>query len=214
MSSINLNKDSVSVKYLCAKDKHLAKVIQMIGPIEYQIPENSYDFLVHEIIGQMLSNKVDDLMTNRLRKLCHEQLTPKAVTRLSDDDIFGIGISHSKVNYIRNLTSAIQDQTIDFSRYPAMSDQAVIDDLTQIKGIGQWSAKMYLMFCLDRPDILPYEDIAFLQGYGWVYKTDNYDKKLVQKKCRKWHPYSSIAARYLYRALDQGLTKQTFHLYK
>nr|DAO73628.1 MAG TPA: 3-methyladenine DNA glycosylase [Caudoviricetes sp.] len=73
---------------------------------------------------------------------------------------------------------------------------------------------MYLIFCLNRQDILPYEDVAFLQGYRWAYKTDDCSPSSIQKRCKKWKPYSSIASRYMYRALDTGLTKMEFHLYK
>lgn len=82
----------------------------------------------------------------------------------------------------------------------------------QIKSIG--TAKMYLIFVLNRQNVLPVEDVAFLQSYKWLYKTDDISKDSVMKKCKKWSPYSSIAARYLYRALDTGLTKNEFYLYK
>jgi DNA-3-methyladenine glycosylase II len=73
---------------------------------------------------------------------------------------------------------------------------------------------MYLIFVLNRPDVLPVEDTAFLQGYGWAYKTNDYATAAIFAKCKKWKPYSSIAARFLYRALDNGLTKEEFHLFK
>ena len=73
---------------------------------------------------------------------------------------------------------------------------------------------MYLIFVLDRQDILPTNDAAFLQAYQWLYKTTDIRENEIKKKCKKWKPYSSIASRYLYRALDSGLTKQEFHLYK
>ena len=95
-----------------------------------------------------------------------------------------------------------------------MTDDEVMRKLTSIRGIGNWSAKMYLIFALDRKDILPYEDTAFLQAYSWLYKTNDYSPEAVKKRCKKWKPYSSIAARYMYRALDMGLTKREFHLYK
>ncbi|MCC8014242.1 MAG: hypothetical protein LIO87_03520 [Eubacterium sp.] len=84
----------------------------------------------------------------------------------------------------------------------------------KILGIGKWTAKMYLIFVLDCPDVLPVEDAAFLQAYKWLYKTEDCSEKSVYKKCKKWKPYSSIAARYLYRALDMGYTKKEFHLFK
>lgn len=88
----------------------------------------------------------------------------------------------------------------------------VINELAKLRGIGIWTAKMYLIFVLDRQDILPYEDIAFLQGYKWAYKTNDTSPEAVKKKCKKWRPYSSIAARFYYRALDMGYTKGEFHL--
>ena len=95
-----------------------------------------------------------------------------------------------------------------------MSDEAVIKKLTALRGIGMWTAKMYLIFVLDRQDVLPFEDGAFLQSYRWLYKTTDIAPVSVKKKCAKWKPYSSIAARYLYRVLDLGLTREEFHLFK
>lgn len=210
-----LDTNSPEIKYLCDKDKHLAKVIKMIGPLEYHLVDDGYAFLISQIIGQMLSNKVADVLTNRLAQNCSgQQISVSAIDQLSDDQIHALGLSRPKVGYIRNLTDAIKLGAVDFEQYHSMTDQEVIKSLTSVKGIGNWSAKMYLLFALDRPDILPFEDLAFLQGYSWVYKTDDYHAKLVQKKCQKWHPYASIAARYMYKALDTGLTKEPFHLFK
>ncbi|MDT6981327.1 DNA-3-methyladenine glycosylase 2 family protein [Levilactobacillus zymae] len=209
-----LDGQSPAIQYLQTKDKHLGKAIQMVGPLEYRLADNGYGFLVSQIIGQMLSNKVAAVLTQRLLDQCAGPLTAPTIAQLSDATIRGIGISHSKVGYIRNLTTAVLNQTVDFDRYATLPDATIMQELTAVKGIGRWSAKMYLIFALDRPNILPYEDVAFLQGYGWVYKTTDYTARAVQKKCHKWQPYSSIAARYLYVALDRGLTKTPFHLFK
>jgi len=210
----HLDEDSPAIKYLSAKDKHLAKVIQMLGPLEYQTIDDDYAFLVSEIIEQMLSKKVAAVLNNRLRADCQGTISVESIENLSDEKIQAVGLSHSKVTYIRNLTAAIENNSVNFEKYHIMTDNEVMKSLTTIKGIGTWSAKMYLIFALDRQDILPFEDVAFLQGYGWVYKTKDYRAHLVQKKCQKWHPYASIAARYMYRALDTGLTKEPFHLFK
>lgn len=155
-----------------------------------------------------------DVLTDRLRTTCGGTISVKNISKLTDQQIRAVGMSASKVKYLRNLVSAINHGTVDFEQYETMTDQKVIQSLTSVKGIGNWSAKMYLIFSLDCRDILPFEDVAFLQGYGWVYKTDDYSPKMVQKKCHKWHPYTSIAARYMYKALDSGLTKEPFHLFK
>lgn len=209
-----LNQNTASVLYLCRKDKRLAKVIAMVGEITYQTYTDSYAFLVQQIIGQMLSNKAADKICKRLEDLCGNRITLESIQALSDEQIKSVGTSASKVSYIRCLTKAVLDKQIIFEEFPDMTDQEIVKKLTLIRGIGKWSAKMYLIFVLDRQDVLPLEDAAFLQGYQWMYKIKDMKSENIEKRCKKWSPYASIAARYLYRALDMGLTKEEFHLYK
>lgn len=212
---ITLNMETPSIQYLCGKDRRLAKVISMVGEIEYALhTEDAYSFLVHEIIEQMLSVKAGAKIYGRLEALCGGIITPDAVNALSDEQIRSVGTSGSKVSYIRSLTNAVENRDLVFDELITMPDERVIKTLTAIRGIGKWSAKMYLIFALDRQDILPTEDVAFLQSYEWLYKTKDRSEETVKKKCKKWSPYSSIAARYLYRALDMGLTREEFHLFK
>ena len=212
---ITLDMDTPSVQYLCKQDKRLAKIIEMVGPISYVTHEKEiYSFLVHEIIEQMLSVKAGQKIFNRLEVLCGGKVTPEQVSALSDTQLRSTGTSNAKVEYIRNITNAIADGTLDFKSINGLSDEEIIKSLTKIRGIGKWTAKMYLMFVLDRPDILPVEDGAFLQVYRWMYKTEDCREKTVYKKCNKWKPYSSTASRFCYRALDAGMTKDEFHLRK
>lgn len=213
-NTITLTLESESIQYLCKKDKRLAKVISTIGPISYLPYEDGYAFLVHEIIEQMLSVKAGAKIYARLENLCVGEITPDVINGLSDEEIRSIGTSAAKVSYIRSLTQAIASGALDLALLPELDDKSVIKQLTAIKGIGNWTAKMYLIFVLDRQDILPTEDVAFLQAYKWLYKTTDRSPASITNKCTKWKPYSSIAARYLYRALDSGLTKTEFHLYK
>lgn len=212
---ITLNMNTPSVQYLCRKDKRLAKVISLVGPITYMSHEAApYAFLIHEIIEQMLSVKAGAKIYGRLEDLCNGTVTPEAVNALSDEQIKSIGTANSKVAYIRNITNTVLSGELDFEELTLLPDEAVYEKLLVLKGIGKWTAKMYLIFVLNRQDVLPYEDVAFLQAYEWMYKTNDRSRESVRKKCKKWSPYSSIAARYLYRALDSGLTKNEFHLYK
>lgn len=212
---ITLDINSPPVRYLCKKDKRLAKVVCMVGPITYTMYEDEpYAFLIHEIIEQMLSVKAGNKIFKRFTKLCGGTISPEIVSSLTDEQIKSTGTSINKVRCIRSLTDAIITESISLNTFQDYQDEDVIKDLTSIKGIGQWTAKMFLIFVLNRNDILPYEDVAFLQSYQWLYKTNIIDKASVEKKCKKWKPYSSIAARYMYRALDIGLTKEEFHLYQ
>lgn len=212
---VTLDMEHPAVQYLCQKDKRLAKVIKMVGPITYAPHhEEIYSFLIHEIIEQMLSIKAGQKIYHRLENLCDGNVTPERVNNLSDNEIHAIGTSSSKVKCIRGVTEAVLCGDLDFTKMESQSDEDVIGTLTKLHGIGNWTAKMFLIFVLNRPDILPVEDGAFLQTYRWVYKTDDCSPDAVYKKCRKWKPYSSIASRFFYRALDAGMTKKEFHLFK
>ena len=210
-----LNHKSPEVQYLQKKDKRLAKLISMVGEIRYEPHDgNSYAFMVHEIIEQMLSVKAGQKIYGRLENLCEGEITPERIEALSDEQIKATGTSTAKVEYIRNITKAVHDGVLDDERLSRLSDADVIRELTSIRGIGKWTAKMYLMFVLDRPDLLPVEDGAFLQVYRWLYKTNDCSEKSVYKRCKKWSPYSTTASRFFYRALDAGFTKKEFHLFK
>ena len=211
---ITLDMNTPSVQYLCRKDKRLAKVISMVGTITYSPYTDGYAFLVHEIIEQMLSMKAGQKIYARLVDLCGDSISPQSVANLSDDEIRSIGTSKSKVEYIRNVTNVIMSDDLVLANLAEQTDSEVTATLTRIRGIGNWTAKMYLIFVLNRPDVLPWEDGAFLQSYRWMYKTNDSSQKSVEQKCQKWKPYSSVAARFLYRALDMEFTKLDFHLFK
>ena len=212
---VTLDMNTPSVQYLCKKDKRLAKVISLIGPITYSSHiENTYAFLVHEIIEQMLSVKAGQKIFSRLEVMCDGKVTAENVNTLTDEHLRETGTSSSKVRAIREITDALLSGNLDFERLRFLPDDDVINQLSAFHGIGKWTAKMFLIFVLDRPDVLPVEDGAFLQSYRWLYKTDDVSMESIKKKCKKWRPYSSYAARYMYRALDSGLTKEPFHLYK
>lgn len=174
---ITLNEESKAIQYLCKKDKRLAKVISMVGPINYCPYEDGFAFLVHEIIEQMLSIKAGAKIYARLEDLCNGKISVEAIDLRTDEQIRSIGTSSSKVAYIHGATEAVKSGIIDFSTLSLMNDTDVMKNLTSLKGIGNWTAKMYLLFVLDRPDILPTEDVAFLQAYEWLYKTKDRSKK-------------------------------------
>lgn len=210
-----LNSSCDSVQYLSNKDKRLKQVFEMVGEISYSpYSDDSYIFLLDTIIGQMLSNKVADIISKRVHDLCNNVVTPKAIDDLSIETLRSVGVSYSKINYIQNLTNAIINNELILKDLPYEDDSTVFKKITSIRGLGSWSAKMYLIFVLNRQDVLPYEDGAFLQSYMWLYNTTDIKPNSIKKKCQKWSPYSSIVARYLYKALDYGYTKEKFKFKK
>lgn len=145
---ITLNTDSPEIQHLCKVDKRLDKVISMVGAISYQLYADPYDFLIHEIIEQMLSVKSGYVIYSRLEKLCDGKIIPEVVGALTIKEIRSIGTSYSKADYIKSLTHSVMSGEIDFEAFKAMSDEEVIKHLTNLKGIGMWTAHMYLIFVL------------------------------------------------------------------
>lgn len=202
-----LNHNSESVQHLIACDNLLAQVIDKIGTITYTLADDPYVFLVEHIVGQMLSNKVAGIICNRLYEICGGTISPETIAGLSNEELMSVGVSRPKAQYIRRLTEVVNNHEFDFKELQELSDEEVIDRLTTLRGIGKWTSKMYLIFLLNREDVLPFEDGAFLQAYKWLYRTDKISRTSIEEKCLVWKPYSSIAARFLYKALDKGLTK-------
>jgi len=142
----------------------------------------------------MLSKKAGKSIFRHLSEICEGTVTAESITCLTDEEIKSSGISKSKVKFIRELTRAVSDGSLNFEHISELDDESALKQFMKIYGIGRWSAKMYLIFVLNRPDILPFEDAAFLQVYDWMYKTEDNAPASVIKKFQKWKPYSSIAA--------------------
>ena len=211
-NTVLLTVDNPAILHLKKRDKRLEMLINYIGDIECHEHLDAFAFIVEEIVGQMLSNKVADVISDRLYGICSGSLTVDALSNKTIDDLRAIGLSTAKSQYILNFTETVRTGQVDLEQLSHLSDAEIMARLMAIRGIGSWTAKMYLLFALKRPDILPYEDGAFLQSFMWLYCCkEKPSRNYIEQKCRKWKPYSSVAARYLYRALDMGLTKIPFH---
>ena len=198
-----------AVEHLISADSRLKKVIESVGELQiYKYGSSDVlIFLVREIVGQMISSGVKKLIFQRLLDLCNNNITPETLNNLTVEQLHEIGLSNAKSNYILNLAHLVSVKAIDFDYINSLNDDEALNELVKIKGIGKWTAKMYLIFFLQRENILPYEDGAFLQAYKWLYNTKNVTPESISRKCKKWKPYQSIGARYMYQALDRGLTK-------
>ena len=197
-----------AIIHLKAACPRLSRLIDEIGALEIHEQTDSFLFLTREIVGQMVSAAVKKIMFERLTTLCDGRITANNVLEHDVTELRGIGLSKAKSMSIMTLAQKVKDGEIDFDKMKDMPDDEVLKELTSLKGIGNWTAKMYLLFFLQRDDVLPYEDGAFLQAYRWLYHTKRCKQKSIERRCRKWKPYTSIGARYLYFALDSGLTKR------
>lgn len=193
-----------AVSILKKRDKKLAWLIERVGLLSHTDHKDDFLFFIEQVIGQMLSIQVADVITRRLVNLCQGEITTGAICSLSVDELKKTGISLRKAECIRQIAFMVENDSLNFGKLKELSDTEIIKSLTAIKGIGSWTAKMYL-YKINRPDVLPYEDATFLAAYKWLYHTRNVKPEAVKRRCRKWSPYSSVAAMYLYAAFDRKL---------
>lgn len=207
------NINSPEICYLCAADNRLAHVINSLGSLEYKTVDDPFCFLAETIIGQMLSARVADVIAARLNNLCGGSVTPGAIMTLHEEALTGIGLSRAKAAAVRSLAQTAAQSPDFLDRLKMLPDDAVQKELTSLRGIGSWTAKMYLLFVLQRPDVLPYEDGALQQAFRWLYATEDAGRAAIEAQAAAWRPFASLASRYLYRALDSGLTKSDISLF-
>jgi DNA-3-methyladenine glycosylase II len=215
MRKIVIDSNSESIKYLVDNDDKFQVLYRLVGKISYQLNNKPFAFIVETIIGQMLSNKVADIFVDRLIKICYTgNIDVASIQKLSIAELRSIGISCKKAQYILDFSMNYNPMDYSLKKLSLLTNEKIIKQVTAHKGLGIWSAKMFLLFVLDRKDILPYEDVAFLQAFVWYYGLSSIPKvEEIKAICHKWAPYTSVAARYLYKALDSGFTKCPFVSY-
>jgi len=166
------------------------------GPAEFSS-------LAEAIVYQQLNGKAAVTIFNRFAALAGEPLTPEGILKLSDEQLRSVGLSKQKSAYLKDLSAKTAAGLLDFARLPELSDDEVIQHLTQVKGIGVWTAHMFLMFSLRRPNVLPTGDYGVQMAIKKHYKKRKLPKpKDIEKIARAWEPYRSVACWYMWRSLD------------
>lgn len=193
-------------RILLRRDPVLAVLIRRHGQCGLAAAQRADHFsaLVRAITGQQLSTKAATTIYNRLVALTPGGvLTPGALTTLSDEQLRSVGFSRQKASYIRDLAARVSSGALDLSALESMEDEAVIKALVQVKGIGRWSAEMFLMFRLHRPDVLPVDDLGIVNAIQRVYRLRKKPRPdRIRKIGESWRPYRSVASWYLWRSLD------------
>jgi 3-methyladenine DNA glycosylase/8-oxoguanine DNA glycosylase len=192
-----------AVNHLKKADPILCAIIERVGPcrMEFGVPE--FSSLAEAIVYQQLNGKAAVTIFNRFAALAGDPLTPAGILKLSDEQLRGVGLSKQKSAYLKDLSAKTSSGLLDFAKLPQLSDEEVINHLTQVKGIGEWTAHMFLMFSLRRPDVLPTGDYGVQVAMKKHYKKRKLPKPDVMEKiARSWVPYRSIACWYMWRSLD------------
>lgn len=185
------------INYLKRKDKRLASAIDAIGHIERKLDDNLFAAVVRHIVGQQISSKAQATVWERLEARLKD-VTPAAVHAASAQELQALGMSLRKAEYIKDFADKIVSGDFDLQAVEQMSDAEAITALSSLKGIGKWTAEMILLFCLQRPDILSYDDLAIQRGLRMLYHHRKITRELFNKYQKRYSPYGSTAAIYLW----------------
>jgi DNA-3-methyladenine glycosylase II len=200
---IHKSNHGLATRHLKKSDPVLAAIIERIGPCSMQFGDPTFHTLAESILYQQLNGKAAATIFDRFTALAGDPLTPAAILKLTDAEMRGVGLSRQKTSYLRDLAEKTAAGLLEFERMTEMSEEEVIAHLTQVKGVGVWTAHMFLMFTLQRPDILPVGDYGVQAAIKKHYKKRKWPKPAVMLKIAKpWAPYRSIACWYLWRSLD------------
>jgi len=192
-----------AVNHLKKSDPVLRAIIERVGPcrMEYGVPE--FSSVAEAIVYQQLNGKAAVTIFNRFAALAGDPLTPEGILKLSDEQLRSVGLSKQKSAYLKDLSTKTAAGLLDFARLPELTDDEVIQHLTQVKGVGVWTAHMFLMFSLRRPNVLPTGDYGVQMAIKKHYKKRKLPKpKDMEKIARSWEPYRSVACWYMWRSLD------------
>ena len=185
------------VDYLKARDRVLGEVIDQVGHVEREVDPDLFSAVVHHIVGQQISTKAQATIWARMRERLGE-VNARTVAAAGTAALQSAGISLRKAEYIQDFAGKVNSGAFDLQRVAALPDSEAIEALVALKGVGVWTAEMILLFCLQRPDILSFDDLAIQRGLRMVYRHRKIDRKLFEKYRRRFSPYGSVASLYLW----------------
>lgn len=197
-------------RHLRKTDPIMRAMIDEVGPFTLRPHRDRFGMLVRSIISQQISVAAAGTIRSRLEQLvAPAKVTPASILRYDADQLRGVGISRRKATYILNLAQKTHDDTVPLRTLGRLSDEDVIGQLTQVKGIGRWTAHMFLIFALGRLDVFPYDDlgvkVAIRDRYGLA---EIPDKPTSLRIARRWRPYASVASWYCWRTIDLGRSRK------
>ena len=193
-----------AVRHIKKHDPRMGDVISAVGPCEIRIDSNGFRMLSRSIVGQQLSTKAAATIWRRFQELVGDKRMPVSrVQKLSHTQLRSVGLSESKSHYIALLAENVASKKLKLRDLKDSTDDQVIQTLTEQKGIGVWTAHMFLMFSFGRPDILPTGDLGIANGIQSIYGLkERPTPKQMHNIAKSWHPFASIASWYCWQWID------------
>ena len=186
------------------QDPNLVKIINRIGDYQIKKRNNHFAVLVESIISQQLASAAAEAIFARFKKLYPKFPTAGHILNTKDAKLRSVGLSSMKVEYLKDLAQKIEDRKLKMRNLSKMNDDEIIEHLTQVKGIGRWTAEMFLIFSLGRLDVLPTGDLGLRKGVQMAFSLSELPKpKEVEEIGERWKPYRSVATWYLWKSLQK-----------
>ncbi|KRF38691.1 DNA-3-methyladenine glycosidase [Paenibacillus sp. Soil787] len=199
-----LNKEHSAIKTLSQADSKLASLIELIGDLTLTPSHKPFESLVMSIISQQLSAKAAATIKARV-KLIIPDVTPELVLAVEEEAIRQCGVSYPKIRYIRDLSTKVISGEVTLNRLQDLDNAELLKQLTSVKGIGAWTAEMFLIFTLGRTDVMSIGDAGLQRAAKWLHSlADRKDGNYLGEIAPNWAPYRSLASLYLWRAIDMG----------
>lgn len=202
MKKLKYNLESKEVKYLIDKNPDLLPLFQKKAEVIVNVDDDYFVSLVGTIVAQQLSGKVVQVIYTRLMNLFDHDINAQKILAMSEEDLRSVGLSFQKIKYLKSLSQCYIDKVVDFTHIHDMTDEEVIDMLVKIKGIGVWSAQMFLMFSLGREDVFSVLDLGLRNGAKKVFNQPELTNEEILLISENWKPYRSVVSHYLWHAWD------------
>ena len=202
------NYGNAETDYLRARDARLGEVIDRIGRIERTVDTGLFSSVIHHIIGQQISTKAQATVWQRMQEALGE-VNAETILAAGVPKLQSLGMTFRKAEYITDFAEKVCTGAFDLDAVQHMNDADAIRALSGLKGIGVWTAEMILLFCLQRPDIFSFDDLAIRRGLRMVYRHRRIDRALFERYRRRFHPYGSVASLYLWAVSGGAIPELT-----
>ncbi len=193
------------IRYLKRNDPILARIISRVGPVKFELDDDHYEAVVGSIIYQQLAGSAARAILNRFKQLYGGRIpSPREYLATDVEKLRGSGLSPQKISYIKDLAERLENGTLDLERLENLPDEEALNELDAVRGIGRWTAEMYLIFKLGRTDVLPVDDLGLRKAVQKAYRLRKLPTRdRFEQLAEKWHPYSSISTFYLWKSLEK-----------
>ena len=198
----------LETNYLASKDKRLGQAIQQIGHINREVNSNLFSAIVHHIIGQQISTAAQATIWSRLLNAAGT-VTVDSLTALGRDRLQQIGMTYKKADYMLDFAKQVKSGTLNLEQLWSLSDKEVILELTKLKGVGVWTAEMILTFCMQRPNVVSFGDLAIQRGMRMLYRHRQIDRTKFERYQKRYAPYGTVAGLYLWAIAGGAIPELT-----